>query len=568
MERETPKAWGRMRLTLALEPRMERTHTPRILHFGLFELNLSTDELSREGHVVKLQPHPFTVLAYLAANSERVVTREELYRHVWKETIVEWDQGLNFCIREVRRALGDNARSPSFIKTLPRRGYRFIAPISETGPEQVEISSSGRIRKNFFDWRGIVAAAAVVGVLVVAGASVPGANGARSSVQELSASPLAMDLYFEGNQFFRRNLIHGDVVASVDRFSEAASVDPDFARAHAMAGIARLSLVFIWNDESQRERGMADVARATELAPDDPIVLLARGYGSYYGDGQYDEALGFLNRAAELSPNWDEAINLFQRANEIDPGLHETKWALARTHVRLRQFAEADRYLRQTAAILPNFLGNTRLSVFNQIIGRGDAATAYAEVRAVRGAAPRAGIILSNRVLSRTLANLVDDEIFSLSHDRVSVDCVLYYSNLAETFAALGMNYRAEAHWDSARVLLEHRFEEFPESHLTARQLALVSAALGDVRGARDYMERARALAPPGSDAYDSPDVSYHRAEVMFRIGEFDEAMDLLEALLEMPHWTTREMLIADPLWEPLKRNERFQRMVGLDVRS
>src|SRR6266571_1605797 len=108
---------------------------PPALHFGGFELNGGTGELRRRGDLVKLAPQPFKVLELLARRGGEIVTRDEIRRHVWcGDTFVDFEQGLNFCIRQVREALGDTAVAPRFIETLPRRGYRFLLPVEMSAP--------------------------------------------------------------------------------------------------------------------------------------------------------------------------------------------------------------------------------------------------------------------------------------------------------------------------------------------------------------------------------------------------------------------------------------------------
>jgi len=98
--------------------------------FGLFEFDTATGALSREGVPVRLQPQPARVLTLLVERAGETVTREELRAAVWGEaTFVDFERGLNFCVAQIRSALGDSAESPRFIETLPRRGYRFIAPV-------------------------------------------------------------------------------------------------------------------------------------------------------------------------------------------------------------------------------------------------------------------------------------------------------------------------------------------------------------------------------------------------------------------------------------------------------
>ncbi|HEV2665973.1 MAG TPA: winged helix-turn-helix domain-containing protein, partial [Blastocatellia bacterium] len=101
-----------------------------VIRFDNFELELKSGELRRDGALIKLQPQPFRALAFLADRAGQVVTREEIQREIWgDETFVDYEQGVNFLIRQIRAALGDDAKAPRFIETLPRRGYRFVAPV-------------------------------------------------------------------------------------------------------------------------------------------------------------------------------------------------------------------------------------------------------------------------------------------------------------------------------------------------------------------------------------------------------------------------------------------------------
>src|SRR5215469_11348243 len=103
------------------------------LRFGVFELELHTGELRKHGIRVKLQDQPLRVLQVLLERPGETVTREELRRRIWPDgTFVDFDQSLNRAVNKLREALGDGAGIPRFIETLPRRGYRFIAPVDRT----------------------------------------------------------------------------------------------------------------------------------------------------------------------------------------------------------------------------------------------------------------------------------------------------------------------------------------------------------------------------------------------------------------------------------------------------
>ena len=107
----------------------------RIIHFGVFELDLKAGVLRKHGLRLKLSEQPFQVLAVLLEKPGEIVTREELRNRLWpSDTFVDFDHGLNNAVMRLREALGDASENPRFIETIPRRGYRFIAPVSGLVP--------------------------------------------------------------------------------------------------------------------------------------------------------------------------------------------------------------------------------------------------------------------------------------------------------------------------------------------------------------------------------------------------------------------------------------------------
>src|SRR5438445_731755 len=107
------------------------TRPPAVLRFGTFEVDVCAGEVRKQGVRIKLQEQPFHVLTVLLQRAGEVVNREELRNQNWPaDTFVDFDNSLNTAINKLREALGDSADSPRFIETLPRRGYRFIAPVT------------------------------------------------------------------------------------------------------------------------------------------------------------------------------------------------------------------------------------------------------------------------------------------------------------------------------------------------------------------------------------------------------------------------------------------------------
>ena len=110
--------------------------SPGLLRFEPFQLDVATGELYKHGRPVRLQPQPIRVLALLVMHAGRLVTREEIRAQVWSgDTFVDFEQGLNYCIKQIRAALGDDAKAPSYVETLQRRGYRFVAHVERVAAE-------------------------------------------------------------------------------------------------------------------------------------------------------------------------------------------------------------------------------------------------------------------------------------------------------------------------------------------------------------------------------------------------------------------------------------------------
>ncbi len=112
---------------------------PRVVRFGTFEADFRAGELRKAGVRIKLHDQPFQVLAMLLDHPGELVTREEIRKQLWPgDTFIDFDHGLNNAVGRLREALGDSADTPRFIETLPRKGYRFIAPAHwpDSGPDQ------------------------------------------------------------------------------------------------------------------------------------------------------------------------------------------------------------------------------------------------------------------------------------------------------------------------------------------------------------------------------------------------------------------------------------------------
>lgn len=118
----------------------------KIVRFGLFEADLASGELRKNGTRVRLQEQPFQVLLALVERPGEMVTREDLRQRLWpSDTFVDFDHSLNTAVNKLREALGDVASNPRFVETVARRGYRFIAPVTivDSAASAADIAHSG-----------------------------------------------------------------------------------------------------------------------------------------------------------------------------------------------------------------------------------------------------------------------------------------------------------------------------------------------------------------------------------------------------------------------------------------
>lgn len=204
---------------------MSPSDPPRLVRFGLFEFDAETGDLSKAGRRIRLQEQPRQVLSRLVGHPGELVTREDLQAVLWPgDTFVDFDTGLNVVVNKLRQALGDSAAAPRFVETIPRRGYRFLAPVtlvatanppeteSRTRREQLPLPASsnldavrpsGRMARGRWALGTLAALLLIAGVLWFArGALRDASSPAGSRIQTLAVLPLenlsgdAADEYF------------------------------------------------------------------------------------------------------------------------------------------------------------------------------------------------------------------------------------------------------------------------------------------------------------------------------------------------------------------------------------
>ena len=167
----------------SVEVRAIETPRPsaRVFRFGTFEVSADSGELHRAGARVRIQPQPFAVLLMLLERPGEVVTREELRQGLWPDaTHGDFDQGLNIAVKKLRETLRDSAEAPRFIETLPRRGYRFLAPVTDISPNGSGGTPAAEVPRRSHIIRWLI----VVLVLILMAAGVTYRMRSRSTTQQ------------------------------------------------------------------------------------------------------------------------------------------------------------------------------------------------------------------------------------------------------------------------------------------------------------------------------------------------------------------------------------------------
>jgi len=226
---------------------------PEVVQFGEFELDVRAAELRRQGQVVNLPRQQFIVLTTLVEVPGALVTRDQLRSRLWgDDEYVDFDAGLNFCIRQLRLALGDTADRPRFIQTVPRRGYRFVAPVrADAERRATKTTRAGVLTRATL---AIVVIAGVVLWSIGRGASSPASSGS----------------------------------------------DVRIADAHAARGFVAL------NDEWDWDVASRAFDRALQLDPTHEVALISMSR-LHASQGRFDSALAFARRATDAHPSSSRA---------------------------------------------------------------------------------------------------------------------------------------------------------------------------------------------------------------------------------------------------------------------
>ena len=267
--------------------------TQKLLRFGVYELNLDTVELRKSGTLVKLPRQPFKVLAYLAAHAGQIVTREEIQSQLWGEdTHVDFEHGVNKCIKQIRAVLGDDADKPLYIETLPRHGYRFLAPvvsktIAAPGPKVIESQSGERSRSTALG-PPVIPAPPIAASLARQAQTAPVAQAAPAPQAEPAVEPSPGDVGQRASPVRRRRSLW--IIGAALIIVLAAGLY--YWRAHKRTALTGKDTVVLADFENQTGDPVFDDTLRQALA----IQLEQSPFLNVLSDGKLGATLKLMNR--------------------------------------------------------------------------------------------------------------------------------------------------------------------------------------------------------------------------------------------------------------------------------
>jgi serine/threonine protein kinase/Tfp pilus assembly protein PilF len=407
-------------------------------------------------------------------------------------------------------------------------------------------------------------------------------------------NPQAYDAYLRGLAYtLKTGFTPANSLGAQKYLKEAVQLDPNFALAWTLLSYVNSSGYLTQSlqpTEALREEARHAAETALTLQPNLGEALLVKGFYYYACLKDYDTALKYLEEAKRLLPhssrvlqglayverrrgNWDKSEAYFKEAEKVDPRNVNLLSQHARSYICLRRFPEALAKLEQILNIAPDDI---------------DTIVLKARIAQAEGDLPRAATLLAPLRLGADYANALETQVYqAILESRPAAVIAQLKQILAKPDQALGYyngelrfwlgwaqeiagdHAAARESWSQARIELEPFLNQQPDNFVLLGDLALTNVALGDNTAALSLVERAIAMMPIEKDVLLGPRPLDILARVTARTGDPDRAISTLEKLLSIPYEAplaanpplTPALLRLDPMFEPLRKDPRFQKL-------
>ena len=400
-------------------------------------------------------------------------------------------------------------------------------------------------------------------------------------------NPDAYLLFVQAHDYANRTDMFRDTSLKAEQlFEQTTKLDPNFA-----AAFAGLSMVESWMYHSfdplpaRREKARTAANEALRLQPDLPEAHLALGFSYYYGDRDYERALAEFEIAKRGLPNeaqaymaigaiqrrqgrWVESTANLEKAAELDPKNSSVLVNLGYNYMATRNFEAADKIFDRGIEAAPESFGSRALKSELAIRWKGDLSVAEKELASVPAGVDPQGLVTLGRAGVLTLQRKFKEALQVIQQFRgetllVRASATCPKASLEGTlYLYLDDKVNAHSAFERARIIAERLVRESPDDAARHGQLALILAGLGQKDAAIAEGKRAVELLPESQDAFDGPEVTVVLAQIYAWTGESDEAFRLLDHLLVVPNGITVPGVKLDPIWDPLRKDPRFQALI------
>jgi TolB-like protein/class 3 adenylate cyclase/Tfp pilus assembly protein PilF len=418
--------------------------------------------------------------------------------------------------------------------------------------------------------------------------------------QVIAAKPTdnveAYDAYLRGLAYtLKTTTTPANSLAAQKYLKEAVRLDPKFALGWSLLSYVDAvgyRTVTLQPTVALREEARQAAETALTLQPNLGEALIAKGYYHYSCLKDYDTAVHYFEQARQSLPNssripeslayvarrrgqWDRSDSYFQEAERLDPRNVTVLTSQAATYVILRRFPEALRKLDQVLDITPDDMEAVTVKA-GIAQAEGDLSRAAALLAAFHPAADHPGALKTQvyqAILERRPAQVIPrlKEIVAKPDPALAFRSAEYRFWLGWAQEVAGDRAAAQETWRQTRSELEPLLKEQPENNIVIYSLALTEMGLGDKAAALALTERAIAVTPIEKDALAGPQPIDILARVAARTGEPDRAIAALQKLLSIPYNGTMAsgvpltpaLLRLDPMFDPLRNDPRFQKLVA-----
>jgi TolB-like protein/Flp pilus assembly protein TadD len=395
-------------------------------------------------------------------------------------------------------------------------------------------------------------------------------------------------LYVQGHDYANRmGFFHDTSPKAIPFFEQAIKIDPNFALAYA--GLSRAESWIYHNSDpmpARREKARLNADEALRLQPDLPEGHLALGYSYYYGDRDYDRALAEFEIARRGLPNesqaymamgaiqrrqgrWTEATANLEKAAELDPKNETSLVNLAFNYIALRNFDSAQKVVDRAIIVAPQSAEMRALKGLIAILWRGDLAAAEHEFRAIASESDTTGLMTWSECWCLTMQRRFPEALAILQKFPGETLTTSTTAPCPKAFLqgvihlSLGEDSKAQSELERARVISEQLLQQAPNDPARHAQQGLILSALGQKQEAISEGKRAVELLPESRDAFDGPQCTSALAQIYAWTGEHDEAIRLLDHLLQTPNGLTVPLLKLEPAWDPLRKDPGFQKLIA-----